>query len=123
MITKSKEYQGMGLCSAFCKGCFYHERGTNCCGFILIEGHSRGCPPNEECTRRVTAAEYKAKKRKERNDKFMEAYALGLTDVQMAEALGVSRTTVSRWRDMEGLPYNTYRNKPADIEIDMREGA
>lgn len=40
----------------YCKGCVYwgcrHYVGNSCCNYIFIEGHSRGCPPGKDCTKR-----------------------------------------------------------------------
>lgn len=43
-----------------CIGCFYFRGSiyTNrCCNYIFIEGHSRGCPPGEGCTKRKEGEE------------------------------------------------------------------
>ncbi len=36
--------------------------------------------------------------------KFAEAYAMGLTYDQIAQSMGVNRTTLVRWRQELGLP-------------------
>jgi len=38
-----------------CKGCQYWRGSTPgfyCCNYIFDEGHSRGCPPGKDCTKR-----------------------------------------------------------------------
>ena len=38
---------------AYCKGCAYRQAlngGSTNCGYAIITGHLRGCPPGEECT-------------------------------------------------------------------------
>lgn len=41
----------------YCKDCVYwgcrHYVGNSCCNYIFIEGHSRGCPPGKDCTKKV----------------------------------------------------------------------
>ena len=39
----------------YCKGCMYWGgESCTCCNYIFYEGHSRGCPPGKDCTKRKT---------------------------------------------------------------------
>ena len=43
--------------------------------------------------------------------KALEMYQQGCTDLQIADAVGVSKSTISNWRSQHGLPPNTGTTK------------
>lgn len=101
--------------------CAYFGTNTKTCDYILITGQRRGCPGGRLCERykSVNARHRKIPQlsstfKKERSGlytAFETMYAEGFSDVQIAEALGVSRDTVSSWRRKERLPNQATRKK------------
>lgn len=101
--------------------CAYFGTNTHTCDYILITGQRRGCPGGRLCKR------YKPLKARKREMPplptrfkkgspglfvaFESMYEEGFSDVQIAEALGVSRDTVSGWRRKERLPSQATRKK------------
>ena len=122
------------VCDAYCEKCVYYQNTSFTCNYIFFEDRSRGCPPGTGCDKRMTRSEYrkrmsispkpiKAKKpqnavRKngenqvrvrisaEENIRRMELYKSGLSDRQIAEAIGVAKNTICRWRVVRNLPAN-----------------
>lgn len=93
------------------RNCRYRDNTAGCCEFILIEGHSRGCRP-EDCRewrtgkkRRRTAVLPTVRKRKCKGDvkERMRMYINGATDREMSEKLGVATSTIIAWRKRNGL--------------------
>lgn len=101
--------------------CAFKGTNTDTCDYILVTGKRRGCPAGPLCLRYkpVTVKERKVPQlpstfKKERSGlytAFETMYAEGFSDVQIAEALGVSRDTVSSWRRKERLPNQATRKK------------
>lgn len=130
-----------------CRGCIY--RGTisggnlHTCDYILITGHSRGCPV-EGCTKRETKGQ--AKRRRDRpvnlpgslplnkhsnwtphrtredkpgprlsfdERKAVELYSAGKIDREIGEAVGVPDYCIRNWRFRRGLPCQAERKKAA----------
>lgn len=101
--------------------CAFFDTNTNTCDYILITGQRRGCPAGPMCKRYKPLNARKRKVpqlpstfKKERSGLFTAfetMYAEGFSDVQIAEALGVSRDTVSSWRRKERLPSQATRKK------------
>lgn len=51
-----------------CAGCHYWRTCglDHCCHYILVVGHSRGCPSGEQCTKKIpVSAELLAQEREE----------------------------------------------------------
>lgn len=101
--------------------CAYFGTNTHTCDYILITGQRRGCPGGHLCkryksvnARRRKVPQLSSTFKKERSGlytAFETMYAEGFSDVQIAEALGVSRDTVSSWRRKERLPNQATRKK------------
>lgn len=101
--------------------CAFFGTNTKTCDFILITGQRRGCPAGRQCERYkpVNARHRKVPQlpstfKKERSGlytAFETMYAEGFSDKQIADALGVSRDTVSSWRRKERLPNQATRKK------------
>lgn len=101
--------------------CSFYGTNTNTCDYILITGQRRACPPGPLCTK------YKPVNGRHRKmpqlpttfkkgnsglfTAFETMYEEGFSDQKIAEALGVSRDTVSRWRRNERLPSQATRKK------------
>lgn len=101
--------------------CKFYGTNTNTCDYILITGQRRGCPGGRLCTK------YKPVNGRHRKmpqlpttfkkgnsglfTAFETMYEEGFTDQKIAEALGVCRETVSRWRWKERLPSQATRRK------------
>ena len=53
-----------------CDDCFYYSRGRSgdlrCCTYIFKNGHSRPCPPGDDCTEKVPMKVYRRKKREQK---------------------------------------------------------
>lgn len=101
--------------------CAYYATNTHTCDFYLITGKRRGCPAGPLCKRYKPV---KARKRempplpstfkKDRSGlytAFETMYEEGFSDREIAEALGVSRDTVSSWRRKERLPNQATRKQ------------
>lgn len=122
-----------GVCDRYCNGCAYQSREYGSCDYILITGHSRGCPPGQGCTRkeigkrkdknheimnRIVTEKIARKKYKRRKDKGirkldreeelrrLRAWEAGLSDYEIAQKLGISRSTVKQWRNTRGYKAN-----------------
>lgn len=98
-----------------CETCVYRAEpgAANRCDYLIITGHSRGCPPGEGCTvfqpgerlggpipptvkKREEAAEMPKGKRVEiDSDRALKLVAEGLTNHQIAKRLGVN---IHTWR-------------------------
>ena len=101
--------------------CAFKGTNTDTCDYILVTGKRRGCPAGPLCLRYkpVTAKERKVPQlpstfKKERSGlytAFETMYEEGFSDKQIADALGVSRDTVSSWRRKERLPSQATRKK------------
>lgn len=122
------------VCDAYCEKCVYYQNTSFTCNYIFFEDRSRGCPPGTGCDKRTTRSEYRKrmsislkpiKARKPRNEvrkngekqvgvrisadeniRRMELYKSGLSDRKIAEAIGVAKNTISRWRKVRNLPAN-----------------
>lgn len=101
-----------------CKTCEYRwlELGGNnwCCDYICITGKRRPCPPGEKCT---VYEPYTGKYDRSRPEGpvvkrkiiFTEAkplYESGMSDAEIARALGVAQSSVYSWRIRNHLPAN-----------------
>lgn len=103
-----------------CRWCVYFSTANDVgpyCDYILLEGHSRGCPAGDNCTafkkarRKNTAGAGKyemvnAKDTKtvEREKKFAKMYREGKGDKEIGRAVGVGADVVREWRKSHGLP-------------------
>lgn len=103
------------------KSCAYFGTNTHTCDYILITGQRRGCPAGPLCNRYkpLNARHRKVPQlpstfKKDRSGlytAFETMYEEGFSDKQIADALGVSRDTVSSWRRKERLPSQATRKK------------
>lgn len=101
--------------------CAYYAANTNTCDYILITGQRRGCPGGPLCkkykplnARHRKVPQLPSTFKKDRSGlytAFETMYAEGFSDKQIADALGVSRDTVSSWRRKERLPSQATRKK------------
>ena len=101
--------------------CAYKGTNTDTCDYILITGKRRGCPAGPLCKRYkpINARNRKVPQlpstfKKDRSGlytAFETMYAEGFSDREIAEALGVSRDTVSSWRRKERLPSQATRKQ------------
>ena len=101
--------------------CAYFGTNTKTCDYILITGQRRGCPGGHLCNRYkpLNARHRKVPQlpstfKKDRSGlytAFETMYAEGFSDREIAEALGVSRDTVSSWRRKERLPNQATRKQ------------
>lgn len=113
----------MGKCKH--PDCVYRDPRDKCCLYILIEGHSRPCPPGV-CTgvyrpgeRRRTkfgAPVYEAEEALTSEDQLFDLYFQGWADHQIAKHFGVSRLTIWRWRRKNDLPSVTPNKESEDEE-------
>lgn len=100
-----------------CTECHYGCTYTETCDFYLLTGNRRGCPAGNDCTRfvprgaarrvlPVTLRRSIDNKRTTdpRHATMLALYEQGLNDYRIAELTGISRDTVRRWRNREGLP-------------------
>ena len=97
--------------------CAFKGTHTDTCDYILITGKRRGCPAGPLCLRYkpVTAEERKERKvlyipttfKKDHSGLFVafqSLYEEGYSDQEIADAMGVGRETVGKWRREERLP-------------------
>ena len=101
--------------------CAFYGTNTHTCDYILITGQRRGCPGGRLCERYKPLNARKRKVpqlpstfKKDRSGlytAFETMYEEGFSDREIAEALGVSRDTVSSWRRKERLPNQATRKK------------
>lgn len=101
--------------------CAYYATNTHTCDYILITGKRRGCPGGPLCkkykslnARHRKVPQLPSTFKKERSGlytAFETMYEEGFSDKQIADALGVSRDTVSSWRRKERLPNQATRKK------------
>ena len=101
--------------------CAFKGTNTGTCDYIIVTGKRRGCPAGPLCLRYkpVTAKERKVPQlpstfKKDRSGlytAFDTMYEEGFSDREIAEALGVSRDTVSKWRRSERLPSRETRRQ------------
>lgn len=98
-----------------CPTCYYYDRGCRTCDFMLVTGVRRGCPiddcfrylPREGLHHRPRFALQGSPAGTRNNPKYkaMEAfYKQGMSDRQIAEKVGCSKSLVQRWRTKAGLP-------------------
>ena len=82
-----------------CVGCIYYGKSTGTCDYILIEDHSRPCPPGPECTVRRTVKEVK-KVGKPRWDTELGRllWLEDKSDAFIASEMGVAVSTVAHQR-------------------------
>lgn len=110
---------------SWCKNCVFigFIGSDRCCDYILITGHSRGCPAGRECTQKVVGKKRKSidqkmfrgerkqpiRKRKPADKKpvcggaqraIIEGFMKenGFTNSDMGTRLGVDPTTVGKWK-------------------------
>ena len=97
-----------------CVGCAYLGVTAHCptCDYALIAGQCRPCPRGPGCTVKEVAETKKWDKAK-----AFELYQAGLTDLQIANELGVSQRTIFVWRKDRMLPPNR-RVSPAVPEAE-----
>lgn len=111
----------MSVVTKRCRDCLYysdnsrhHAHGWASCDYILLVGHSRGCPAGDECTR------YTPMKNAEVTPEFISAmlrfYDQGLSDLEIGRAIGKGRFFVRYWRRKLGLISN--RESEADCRED-----
>lgn len=101
--------------------CAYFGTNTHTCDYILITGKRRGCPAGPLCekykslnARHRKVPQLPSTFKKDRSGLFTAfetMYEEGFSDMQIAEALGVCRDTVSSWRRKERLPNQATRKK------------
>ena len=103
----------MSVVTKRCKSCIYYRTnstghtGMPTCDFILIEGHSRGCPAGDECdkyTRSVKSAKRGMIRLPFDESIVFDMYANGMTDTEIGTALDISARAVSDWRRRRDLP-------------------
>lgn len=118
---------------AGCEGCAYwrptssYEQGGNTCHYCLDAGRSRMmiCGPGEMCTVRTDgpvtgrplAHKYDNNRHKVDHGKtaqYMKLYSIGKTDKEIADACGVTTSSVSNWRWRNRLAPN---KKEVKVEI------
>lgn len=100
-----------------CRTCFYfcnNDRHFICptCDYMLITGHMRGCPAGDECDKYFPRAEGmkilnprgRPTRIAARETDVRAMYEQGMSDVQIAEAVGANRKAIQRWRKKNGLP-------------------
>lgn len=108
------------LVSEHCRWCVYFTAANDVgpfCAYILIEGHSRGCPAGDDCTvfkkarkkNRAGTGEYrlvhtKAAGEPELEKEFYKLYCEGESDAAIARTLDVCVDRVHKWRRSRGLP-------------------
>lgn len=103
------------------KGCSFKGANTNTCDYILITGQRRGCPGGPLCIRYKPVNERKREapplptRFKKGNPglfvAFESLYEEGFSDQQIADALGVSKDMVAKWRRSERLPSRETRRQ------------
>lgn len=101
--------------------CAYKGRNTDTCDYFLITGKLRGCAVGTLCTRYEHTTGKKRKVpplptifKKEKSGlytAFQSLYEEGYSDQEIADAMGVSRDTVARWRRGERLPSRETRRQ------------
>lgn len=114
--------------------CMYFSPSTQTCDYLDIVGTRRPCPPGDKCTVKKTGKKELRKSpwndnmmtiRKNRppkksklegNKQAEELYAGGAGDAAIAEACGVSKSTVVRWRTSTGRVSNKPQGRPAKEE-------
>lgn len=102
--------------------------GEVCCDFLYLTGRSRRSLPKREDGKcpafdrgerpslNPIPLPHSGKPRKQRNLKFpdekmMAMYLDGATDREISEELKCARSTVRRFRNRNGLPFNTLKNQ------------
>ena len=101
--------------------CAFKCTNTDTCDYFLITGKLRGCAGGTLCTRYEHAAGKKRKVpplptifKKEKSGlytAFQSLYEEGYSDQEIADAMGVSKETVARWRRGERLPSRETRSQ------------
>ena len=103
----------MAVVTERCKSCIYYRTnstGHTCvpsCDYILIEGHSRGCPAGDECdkyTRSVRTAKRGMIRLPVEEAKIYEMYMHGMTDTEIGKALDISAKAIADWRRRRDFP-------------------
>lgn len=91
------------------------ETGDTFCSYILVNGHSRGCPA-DKCDKydrkadsrysdmQMVFAYQDARKMGEKDTALRDCYEDGMTDRQISDLLGLSEGAVRRWRNRKHLP-------------------
>ena len=101
--------------------CAFKCTNTDTCDYFLITGKLRGCAGGTLCTRYEHAPGKKRKLsplptifKKEKSGlytAFQSLYEEGYSDQEIADAMGVSKETVARWRRGERLPSRETRRQ------------
>ena len=105
-----------------CWTCLYHGYRTDTCDYMLITGRRRGVPV-DSCTKHESTKRARALSRyfaglggvKPSDEELIKLYGQGVSDVELAAALGKSRTLVAHWRRKLGLAAQR------DIEVEARD--
>lgn len=100
--------------------CIYKGTNTDTCDYLLITGKPRGCPAGAKCTRYSTGKKARKVPKLPTTFKkgnpglfvaFESMYEEGFSDQQIADALGVSKEIVGKWRRGERLPSRETRRQ------------
>lgn len=111
------------------KMCLYFSATTQTCDYREIVGERRPCPPGDQCTVKTTGQKSlrknpwndnmtvikhrsPRKSKLEGNKQAERMYDVGASDPEIAEACGVSKATVVRWRVNTGRESNYSRGRP-----------
>lgn len=83
-----------------CRGCFYLSIYSYCCDYMLLTGQRRPCKPGKGCTVKKVIS----KVRRVDYGELMKHYRKGMSDLEIAQAVGCSKSTVYIWRKRYKLP-------------------
>lgn len=106
-----------------CRTCLYRSARTDTCDYILIVGHSRGCPV-KGCTKYVATenakrlCDYYAGVRDlpESDKELLDLYEQGFTDSEIGQLTGKGRMVIAHWRQKMGL------RSQKELEMACRDG-
>lgn len=86
-----------------CTSCYYYGAAIKSCDYLVMVGHSRGCPPGDGCrlyvrrtTRKKTPLAYSKSEGKTiaRNKEMYRRYKAGVSCQALATDYGLSRKTI-----------------------------
>lgn len=104
-----------------CHKCRFWCKNTNTCDYLIVTDKRRPCPPGKGCKVREKEIYTESGKRIRWDERqAWELYKQGLTDTQIAEAVGTTSHTIGNWRQRKNLVSNVVRRE-ANYDWDREE--
>lgn len=107
-----------------CKSCVYYRSDASghnlvpTCDYILVEGHRRGCPAGDSCTKYVQAFSSNGGRAHlpVPESEIFDLYYQGMSDAEISLKLNVSRHVIFNWRRRWSLPSTKEQERKARNE-------